>query len=332
MVPVVHFQYLAQLGVPESITSLVERLIERPWAALVEMLLIGTVVYAVLRFLQGTRGARLVRAVLIILAVSFMIVWLIAERFGFERINVLYPYFMLGVFLASLVAFQTELRRMLIRLGQGGWLRHWIKGTSEPIEPIVTAVERLAKKKIGALIAIERSTELGGLIETGIELDATVSAELIENIFWPGAPLHDLGMIIHDGRIRAAGCQFPLAETGDLDRSLGSRHRAAVGMSAEVEVILDRHHDVLTVPVAAVLETELGAFCWVRTANGPKRRVLQLGASNDSFIVVEAGLKQGEAVVLNVLAFMDEAQDEVSKPLDNAEPRRPLKTEIGDVN
>ena len=127
---------------------------------------------------------------------------------------------------------------MLIRLGQGGWLRHWIKGTPEPIDPIVTAVERLAKKKIGALIAIERNTELGGLIETGIELDATVSAELIENIFWPGAPLHDLGMIIHDGRIRAAGCQFPLAETGDLDRSLGSRHRAAVGMSAEVDAVV----------------------------------------------------------------------------------------------
>ena len=138
-----HFQYLAQLGLPEGITSLVERLIERPWAALVEMLLIGAVVYAVLRFLQGTRGARLVRAVLIILAVSFMVVWLIAERFGFERINVLYPYFMLGVFLASLVAFQTELRRMLIRLGQGGWLQLWIKGASEPIEPIVTAVRSI---------------------------------------------------------------------------------------------------------------------------------------------------------------------------------------------
>ena len=233
-----HFQYLAQLGLPEGITSLVERLIERPVAALVEMLLIGVVVYAVLRFLQGTRGARLVRAVLIILAVSFMVVWLIAERFGFERINVLYPYFMLGVFLASLVAFQTELRRMLIRLGQGGWLQRWIKGASEPIEPIVTAVERLAGKKIGALIAIERNTELGGLIETGVELDAIVSAELIENIFQPSAPLHDLGMIIHNGRIRAAGCQFPLAETGDLDRSLGSRHRAAVGMSAEVDAVV----------------------------------------------------------------------------------------------
>ena len=90
------------------------------------------------------------------------------------------------------------------------------------------------------------------------------------------------------------------------------------GMSAEVEVILDRHQDVLTIPVAAVLETELGAFCWVQTAKGPKRHALQLGASNDSFIVVKAGLKEGEAVVLNVLAVMGAEQDEVSKPLVDA--------------
>jgi len=104
------------------------------------------------------------------------------------------------------------------------------------------------------------------------------------------------------------------------------------GMSAEVEVILDRHRDVLTIPVAAVLETERGAFCWVQTAQGAKRRVLQLGDSNDSFIVVKAGLKQGEAVVLNVLALMGDAEDEVSKPIEDPEPRRPVKTEFGDVN
>lgn len=232
------FEHLAQFDLPETIESFAERLLERPWTALIEMALIGTVVYVVLRFLQGTRGARLVRAVLTILAVSFMIVWLVAERFEFDRINVLYPYFILGVFLASLVAFQTELRRMLIRLGQGGWLQRWIKGTSEPIEAIVAAVERLSKNRIGALIAIERSTELGAMIETGVPIDAVVSAELIENIFWPGAPLHDLGVIIHAGRIRAAGCQFPLAESADLDRSLGSRHRAAIGMSEEVDAVV----------------------------------------------------------------------------------------------
>ncbi len=104
------------------------------------------------------------------------------------------------------------------------------------------------------------------------------------------------------------------------------------GMSAEVEVILDRHQDVLTIPVAAVLETERGAFCWVQTAQGAKRRPLQLGDSNDSFIVVKAGLKPGEAVVLNVLALMGDAEDEVSKPIEDPEPRRPVETEIGDVN
>ena len=259
-----HFEQLAQFDLPGSFTSFVERMVERPWAAIIELMLIGTVVYAVLRFLQGTRGARLVRAVLSILAVSFMIVWLVAERFEFDRINVLYPYFILGVFLASLVAFQTELRRMLIRLGQGGWLQQWIKGAREPIEPIVSAVERLSKKKIGALIAIERSTELGGLIETGVQLDAIVSAELIENIFWPGAPLHDLGMIIHGGRIRAARCQFPLAESSDIDRSLGSRHRAAVGMSEEVDAVV------------VVVSEETGTISIA--VNGQLRRALTHGA------------------------------------------------------
>jgi multidrug efflux pump subunit AcrA (membrane-fusion protein) len=90
------------------------------------------------------------------------------------------------------------------------------------------------------------------------------------------------------------------------------------GMSAEVEVILDRYEDVLTIPVAAVVETEMGDFCWVQTAEGAKRRALQLGDSNDSFIVVKAGLKEGEAVLLNALALIDEAQDEVLIPLEDA--------------
>lgn len=179
--------------------SFLERAADRPWVALIELLLIGTVVYTILRFLQGTRGARLVRAVLTILGVSFAVMWLIAERFEFERINVLYPYFILGVFLVSLVAFQTELRRMLLRLGQGGWLQRWLKSSDQVIEPIITAVERLSKKKIGALIAIERAMEMGAVTETGVRLDAVVSVELLETIFWPGTALHDLGVIIHQG-------------------------------------------------------------------------------------------------------------------------------------
>lgn len=231
-------QIVAQVELWQWVRSFAERIADRPWVALVELLLIGSVVYLVLRFFQGTRGARLVRAVVTILAVSFTLVWLIAEKLESERIKALYPYFLLGVFLVALVAFQTELRRFLLRVGGGGWLQRWMKSSHHVIDPIVTAVERLAKKKIGALIAIARSAELELVLESGVRLDAVVSSELLETIFWPGAALHDLGVIIHQGRIVAAGCQFPLEESGEVDRSLGSRHRAAIGMSHEVDALV----------------------------------------------------------------------------------------------
>jgi diadenylate cyclase len=232
---------LANLAQSDSfrwLQSFYERLADRPGVVLVELLLIGTVVFAVLRFLQGTRGARLVRAVLMILAVSFAVVRLVAERYEFERINVVYPYFILGIFLVSLVAFQTELRRLLLRVGEGGWLQRWMKTSDKVIEPVLLAVEKLSRRKVGALIALERSAEMGAVSETGVPLDALVTSELLETIFWPGSALHDLGVVINQDRVVAAGCQFPLAESGDVDRSLGSRHRAALGMSHEADAVV----------------------------------------------------------------------------------------------
>ena len=229
---------LATSDLFQPIVTFLDRVGDRPWITLIEMLLIGAVVYAALRFLQGTRGARLGRAVFILLAVSFAVVRLLAKRYELDRINELYPYFVTAIFLVSLVAFQTELRRMLLRLGEAGFFKYWSREAVEIIDPIVTAVERLSKKKVGALIAIERNIEVGGLVESGIALDATVSAELIDTIFWPGTPLHDLGMIIQQGRISAAGCQFPLAESGDVDRALGSRHRAGLGMSQDSDAVV----------------------------------------------------------------------------------------------
>lgn len=229
---------ISQVEFSRGIQSLVERSLDRPLLTLVELLVIGSVVYMVLRFLQGTRGARLARAVGIILAVSFAVVHIVAEQFEFDRIRAIYPYFVLAVFLISLVAFQTELRRLLLRLGEADWVRWWSRGATSIIDPIVTAAERLSKGRIGALIAIERSTEVGALIESGVALDAIVSSELLETIFWPGAPLHDLGVIIRETRIVAAGCQFPLTESGEVDRALGSRHRAAIGMSQESDAVV----------------------------------------------------------------------------------------------
>lgn len=273
---------LSQLDSFRGLQSLYDRLADRPWIVLVELLLIGSVVYAVLRFLQGTRGARLVRAVLTILAVSFAVVWLIAERFEFERINVLYPYFILGVFLVSLVAFQTELRRMLLRLGDVGWLQRWLKSSDQMLELIVTAVERLSRNKIGALMAIERTTEMSAIVETGVELDARVSSELLETIFRPGSALHDLGVIISQGRIVAAGCQFPLAESEDVDRSLGSRHRAALGMSHEADAVV------------IVVSEETGTISVA--IRGRLRRALTIEALRDTLMKeLTAGRKDADA-------------------------------------
>lgn len=229
---------LAGTDFAAEIQAFLERISERPGVSAIELVLIGSVLYAVLRSVHGTRGARLVRAVLAISALSFAVVWLVAERFELDRINVLYPYFMLAVFLVSLVAFQAELRRLLVRVGEGGWLQRWIRTSDWTVEPIVTAVEKLAKQKIGALIAIQRTTELGAICETGVRLDAALSSELLETIFWPGTALHDLGVVVYQGRILAAGCQFPLAESGDLERSFGSRHRAAVGLSHELDALV----------------------------------------------------------------------------------------------
>ena len=111
--------------------------------------------------------------------------------------------------------------------------------------------------------------------------------------------------------------------------SLDSEIELKPGMSAEVEVLMARHEDVLTVPVAAVVESEQEYSCWVKTADGPQRRTLQIGDNNNQFIVVEAGLKEGDEVVLNPLAFIEEAQTEALKPLDEAKPREPDSIESG---
>jgi diadenylate cyclase len=205
---------------------------------LAEMLLIGGVIYAILRFLQGTRGARLMRAVGMIVLVSFLIVRLVAQKFEFDRINYLYSYFLWGVFLVALVVFQPELRRGLIRLGELWGIGSSNKDAQLIVEPVTTAVVRLSRKKIGAILALERVVPIGGFVESGVRLDAQLTPELLESLFWPGSALHDMGVIIQRGRVAAAGCQFPLADSQEVDRALGSRHRAALGLSQECDALV----------------------------------------------------------------------------------------------
>ena len=209
-----------------------------PWVMLVECLLIGVIVYGTLRFLHGTRGARLMRGIGVVVVASFVVVRILAERFGWERIEFLYQYFVLAVFLITLVVFQPELRRGLMRIGERLWFTSMYRLPDKVIEPLILSVSALSKKHIGAIIAIERVSGLGAIVETGVRLDARLSADLLNTIFWPGSALHDMGVLIRQDRIVAAGCQFPLAEAVDLERGLGSRHRAALGLSEESDAIV----------------------------------------------------------------------------------------------
>ena len=204
-----------------------------------ELLLIGFVVWAVMRFLRGTGGEKLFKGIVFIL-LGFWAVSLAAQQLNLdlERIDWLFTYFLGAALLVAMIAFQPELRRGLMRLGGTRLSRSSAPEMTNVIEQVVDAVAHLSRSRIGALIAIEREVGLGDLIAAGTRLNANISAELLNTIFWPGTPLHDMGVVIRKGRIAAAGVQFPLAEHGEYDRLLGSRHRSAIGLSKETDAVL----------------------------------------------------------------------------------------------
>lgn len=222
-----------------SIFGYLDRVSAYGWATItIELMVIGIIVYLILIFLQETRGLRLLRGLLLILASVFLVLKVMAGRMHLERINVLANPLLYGLFFGSLVVFQPELRRALMRIGEARWLRRLISESETTIQAICVAVKYLSAHKIGTLIAIERQVNLSTLVESGVRLDATISPELLKTIFWPGSALHDLGVVIQEGRVTAAGCQFPLTESDELDTTLGSRHRSAVGLSEDCDAVV----------------------------------------------------------------------------------------------
>ncbi|NIP23772.1 MAG: TIGR00159 family protein [Phycisphaerae bacterium] len=203
------------------------------WRVVIEFFLIGLVVYWVVDFLEGTRGERLFRSVIFILIAGVLILNLVAEQLRFERLEYLYRGFLIGVLVIAVAAFQPEIRRALIRIGQP---RFWASSSQQlvkTVEEMVTAVTELSAARTGAIIVIEKRVALGEFIETGVRIDARVTSELLKTIFHPGTALHDMAVIIRGDRVVAARVQLPLAEAGSIDGvELGSRHRAAIGITA----------------------------------------------------------------------------------------------------
>jgi diadenylate cyclase len=163
----------------------------------------------------------------------------VSDYLHLERVQYLYDKLLLVMVGFALIVFQPELRRSLMRLGQNPLFRLFLKeGASAFVERIVRSAATLSRNKVGGIIAVERDVRLGTLIESGMPLDAQLTSELLTTIFWPGSPLHDMGVVIRGGRIAAAGCEFPLSHQAILDPHLGTRHRAAVGLTEESDAIV----------------------------------------------------------------------------------------------
>ena len=204
-----------------------------------EVALIAAVIYLIYRGLRGTRGARVVRGFIFLLLVSFVVMRILSDYLQMGRLRTLYGLLVPAMAILAAIVFQPELRRSLMRLGENPILRFFLKeGASAFVDRIVRSAAMLSRNKIGAIIAVERDARLGGVIESGTYLDAELTSRLLTTIFWPGSPLHDMGVVIRGGRITAAGCEFPLPRQSILEAKYGTRHRAAVGLSEETDAVI----------------------------------------------------------------------------------------------
>ena len=208
-------------------------LLQNVWRPVVEIFILAVGIFYALRFIRGTRGAPVVTGFLVVL-LAFI---LASSLLQLKVLQYLFGAFSAFFVFAVLVIFQPELRRMLAELGNLP-LFATAHEQRENIEVIIQTVERLADVRIGSLIAIEQSINLQEAVESGITVDCEATPEMLETIFFPNNAIHDGGVIIKGDRIAFAACIFPLTQRQDLNKSLGTRHRAAIGLSEETDAVV----------------------------------------------------------------------------------------------
>ncbi len=198
----------------------------------VEILILTAVFYALMLFLKDSRS--------VLIAVGFLLTLIVllglTRVFHVYALNWLLSRFSVYLAVALLVIFQPEIRRALAELGRQPMFSAPAESRNF-VDSIVEAVLLLAERRIGALIAVERRVSTRAIQETGVRLDARVNSDLLATLFFPHTPLHDGGVIISGNRIVAAGCLFPLSQRPELSRGLGTRHRAAMGLTEETDAI-----------------------------------------------------------------------------------------------
>ena len=206
---------------------------------IIDILIVAVILYELLLLTRHTRGSALLRGLVLLLVITFL-----SGLLGLVSPNWLLMTILQNGALVLIILFQPELRKALERMGRSKWIRKSAKRRNVEdeqdvlIREIMQTVSDLSRRRVGALIVFERQTGLEDVIETGTRLSASISAPLLENIFEPNTPLHDGAVVIRDDVVEAAACILPLAEASGVSRELGTRHRAAVGISENTDAIV----------------------------------------------------------------------------------------------
>lgn len=208
------------------------------WHHLVELLVLWLICYAVLRSLRGTRLSGLLRGLFVGIVVFVLGIQLLAQWLGLDQLQRMIDILLQGLAFGIIVIFAPDMRRALSRFAGTPLLGPIFRGRpSKAVAVVADAVMRLAQNRIGALIVFEREIGLRDIVERGVALDAEVTAPLIESIFFPGSALHDGAVVIRQERAVAAACFLPLSDSPDVARTLGTRHRAAMGITEESDAV-----------------------------------------------------------------------------------------------
>ncbi len=224
------------------------------WKPIIEIGVLWFIIYRLLVFIKGTRAVQVLRGIIIIAIIFFL-----TQQLRFDVINWIFmKLFALSV-IAFLIVFQPEMRSGLARIGREKVFGNIIT-EERTIEEIAKSAYMLSKKKIGTILAIQREVSLEPYTESGVAIDGSLTSELLNTIFMPNTPLHDGGVIIHGDRIVAAGCLFPLTQDPDVNKLLGTRHRAAIGLSEETDsvcVVVSEETGMISVANAGKLTHDL---------------------------------------------------------------------------
>ncbi len=206
----------------------------------IEVAVLWAALYAILRFLRSTRGFGMLRGLASFMVVIFVLFQVLTSTETAPVLSAILDGIAPYLALLIIVLFQPELRQGLARVGGSGWMAMFRRNNeeeNETVAAVVGAARRMANERTGALLAFERGVSLAPYRENAVHLDSPASGILLETIFFPGSPLHDGAVIIQDGKIVAASALFPLTTNPEVQRSMGTRHRAAIGLTEETDAI-----------------------------------------------------------------------------------------------